>query len=951
MKSPVPTFLPALLPFTLLIAGLLYSIRANGQQANFTYTASPASLCAPTTISLQNTSSGFALAYNWDLGDGTTSHIANPQVSYTQPGTYRITLSVDYANGTSQVWKEVTVNASPTGADFSVNTANSCKPFTAIFTDHTLNATSRTWDFGDGTPSQTTSSGAVSHAYTRTGNFTVTLVASNAFGCSQTVVKPSLVNIAVPIIDISGTNLNGCAPVTASLMANVTTNNNDPAAQYVWAFGDGTTQTTTTGNVNHTYNGLGNFSVTVTATTQQGCAASLTTGQMVRTGTRPSNVSFTATPGTACAGDPIRLLANASNADTYSWDFGDGTTQEGPQNDITHGFRSNGSIMVQMKAGQNGCFTGSAPVTVQITGPAAHFTYSRSCANRNTFSFTNTTSAANPVTYEWDFGDGSPLEYTRDATHTYSRTGNYTVRMTVRETTGTCTSSDFQTVAYFRPDFSTGISTICRGSNISYGVLNVPQQLADHYSWRFGDNSQQNSTSPDITKAYQQSGTFTDTLIIFYKDPAVYCNDTVVKVNYLTIMAPVASFTIGQACVEQPVIFTDKSQTWPNIPLTNWTWNLGGGVVISTQNPPPTKYRGPGTFPVTLVITDARNCRDSITQHITVHPTPFVTIAAPSYKICEGNSITLNTQTDGNVIWSPNTQLSCVNCVSPVASPVTNTQYVATASNAFGCSVTDTVNVTVVPVVQLATRPDTTLCVGGSVQLTASGAASYTWTPATYLTAANINNPVSTPVQDITYTVTGVNDASCPSANQQVTLHVKPLPTVNAGPDQTVTAGTRVQLEASGSPDITQWEWMPGNGIDCPHCPFTQADVRQPGSYTIKVTNVDGCTNSDLVDIHLVCDRNEVYIPNAFSPNGDGQNDIFYPRGKGVNFIKSFRIFNRWGLEVFKRENINIEDISAGWNGAYKNQPQPAEVYIYVIEARCDSNEMFELKGNVTLLR
>lgn len=947
MKSPVPKYLPALVPILLL--SVLFSIPASGQQANFTYTASPASLCAPVTLSFQNTSTGYPIAYTWDFGNGSTAYTANPEASYTQPGNYRITLTVQYPNGVSEYWKEVTINPSP-AVDFSVDITSSCKPFTATFTDLTPGAAVRSWNFGDGT-SQTTNNGTIQHTYTRAGNYSVTLSATNAFGCTQSLTKTSLVNIAAPSIDISGINLSGCAPVSASLTAAVTTINNDPVSQYTWNFGDGSSQTTTGPVASHLYNTTGAFDVTVTVTTQQGCTASRTAGQLVRAGTAPSNVSFTATPGTACAGAPVRLLATATNADTYSWDFGDGTSQEGPSNDITHGFRNNGNITVQMRAGRNGCYANSAPVTVQITGPAAHFTYSRSCVNKRQFSFTNTSVTTAGVTYEWDFGDGSPLAYTRDAVHTYTQAGNYTVRLTVRETSGACQSSDFQTVACFQPDFITGISNICRGSNIGYGVLNVPSQLVNHYSWRFGDNTRLDGAETDIEKAYHQTGTFTDTLIIFYKDAAVYCNDTVVKQNHITILAPVADFTAGKACAGQPVSFADASEPWPNIPLTNWHWTMGNGGSSAVQTPAPTTYAAPGVYNVKLVVTDARNCKDSVTQSITADPTPFLSIATREHRICEGSSAALTVQSDGNLLWTPNNNLSCVACASPAASPVTDTKYYVMSTNAFGCMVQDSVTVEVIPQVQLTVRPDTAICSGSALQLWATGAATYSWSPADHLSATNIANPISTPEAEITYTVTGSNDASCPAQTQQVTIQVRALPTVDAGPDQTVTTGSQVVLEATGSMDVMQWQWSPAEFLDCAVCPYTRASVRKPMTYSVTVTNAEGCTKSDIVNINLVCDKEAVYIPNTFSPNGDGTNDIFYVRGKGVSFIKSFRIFNRWGQEVFKRENITIDDSSSGWNGTYKNQPQPADVYVYFIEAYCDTNERFELRGNVTLLR
>jgi gliding motility-associated-like protein len=192
----------------------------------------------------------------------------------------------------------------------------------------------------------------------------------------------------------------------------------------------------------------------------------------------------------------------------------------------------------------------------------------------------------------------------------------------------------------------------------------------------------------------------------------------------------------------------------------------------------------------------------------------------------------------------------------------------------------------------------------------------------------------------------------CPmSAPLSVSVAVKPVPEVSAGKDQTVMVGSIVSLRASGSQDVVKYTWSPAEYLDNPNSPYVNAAIRKPMIYSVTGTNQYGCTKSDVVNIDLVCNADAMFIPNTFSPNGDGTNDIFYIRGKGINMIKSFRIFNRWGQEVFRREKINVEDISNGWNGNFNGKPQPADVYIYFVEAYCDTNEFFQLRGNVTLLR
>jgi gliding motility-associated-like protein len=107
----------------------------------------------------------------------------------------------------------------------------------------------------------------------------------------------------------------------------------------------------------------------------------------------------------------------------------------------------------------------------------------------------------------------------------------------------------------------------------------------------------------------------------------------------------------------------------------------------------------------------------------------------------------------------------------------------------------------------------------------------------------------------------------------------------------------------------------------------------------------------DDINIKLVCESGVTFLPNTFTPNGDGQNDIFYIRGKGIQSVKSFRIFNRWGQLVFERSNFNIEEPRYGWDGRLNGQLVNPDVFVYVVEMVCDTNETFTIKGNVMLLR
>jgi gliding motility-associated-like protein len=105
------------------------------------------------------------------------------------------------------------------------------------------------------------------------------------------------------------------------------------------------------------------------------------------------------------------------------------------------------------------------------------------------------------------------------------------------------------------------------------------------------------------------------------------------------------------------------------------------------------------------------------------------------------------------------------------------------------------------------------------------------------------------------------------------------------------------------------------------------------------------------IRVFVVCDESQIFIPTVFTPNGDGQNDLFYPRGKGVSLVKTFRIYNRWGELLFERRNFQLNDEVNAWDGMYKGSDPKPDVYVYVMEAVCDTGDPMFIKGDVTIIR
>jgi gliding motility-associated-like protein len=184
-----------------------------------------------------------------------------------------------------------------------------------------------------------------------------------------------------------------------------------------------------------------------------------------------------------------------------------------------------------------------------------------------------------------------------------------------------------------------------------------------------------------------------------------------------------------------------------------------------------------------------------------------------------------------------------------------------------------------------------------------------------------------------------------------VTVKVYPYPTIDAGEDKTITVGASTGLTLKVSNDVNYIQWQPATGLSCTDCTTPVASPKQTTSYKVTVMNSGGCINRDDITVFVTCNNGNIFLPNTFTPNGDGSNDVFYPRGKGVYSIRSMRIFNRWGEPVYEALNFQANDASKGWTGTYKNNPAPNDVYIYFVEVVCENNTLLTYSGNVALIR
>jgi gliding motility-associated-like protein len=202
-----------------------------------------------------------------------------------------------------------------------------------------------------------------------------------------------------------------------------------------------------------------------------------------------------------------------------------------------------------------------------------------------------------------------------------------------------------------------------------------------------------------------------------------------------------------------------------------------------------------------------------------------------------------------------------------------------------------------------------------------------------------------------TLQLTTANKLNCSNSTTK-TIYVTPPPTATPVLDPiTIIAGASANLLMTYTGNIASYNWSPTLRLNCTNCAMPSANPRATTTYKVDLEDTYGCRNSGNITVVVVCNSQNFFVPNTFSPNGDGKNETFYPRGTGLYNVKSMTVFNRWGQIVFDRRNFAINDPTLGWNGMFNGQKASADVYVYIIEVLCENNTVIPIKGNVTLLR
>ena len=597
-------------------------------QTTFT---SPLDACINSPVTFTNTSTPAPSGTIWNLGDGNTGNTTNFTHSYTAPGTYAVKLYNTYLSCVDSSTKFIIIHGAPVTQFSTPDTFRCVPPHTVQFTDNsTGGATSWSWDFGDG---HTSNLQNPSHTYNAYGQYTVKLTTSTGFGCTSSTTKTNYIKVERTQISLDGFPQRGCLPYTISPVAVVTSG--DVITSYHWDFGDGSTSTAI--NPTYTYTTQGTYTIRLVVTTATGCSDTLIIPQAVKVGTKPS-ADFLAAPRIVCASAPVSFTDLTNVADEWKWFFGNGDSSLIQNPVIAYG--AVGFFTIKLIATNNGCSDTAIKVRyIQTFPPVANFFRYADCSNRRRFTFEDL--STEPLTWRWNFGDGSPIDTTQNPAHIFPGFGTYMVTLTV--TNGGCSDSRTYPVQTIdeNPDFVASETNACRIANINFQVNNINPANLLAYTWTFDGSGHSDTTiNTSFLHTYNTSGLYSVTLITLDQNR---CRDTVIKNNYIRINGPVADFTANNVagCKGLVTTFTDHSTTDGISSLVRWRFDFGDGIIQDFAAPPfQHTYNTAGVFSVKMIITDAGGCSDSITLHDIIHATdPIPDFVSADTLSCPGATV------------------------------------------------------------------------------------------------------------------------------------------------------------------------------------------------------------------------------------------------------------------------------------------------------------------------
>jgi gliding motility-associated-like protein len=562
------------------------------------------------------------------------------------------------------------------------------------------------------------------------------------------------------------------------------------------------------------------------------------------------------------------------------------------------------------------------------------------CTNSNTLSIANNSTSPLIKTYNWELVNSKGITVYKDAnpglTYNFKDTGLYKIKLAInkdlecsdsmesvaRVYPGMVSDFDFSGICFKKP------TQFISKSKTVYGEI-------DFLKWNFGEGTANDNEIglPGPSYQYASLGNKNPQLVV---NTTTGCRDTVSKIISI-IEKPLLKlgFRDTLVCVNDNLNLLAEGKG-------NFSWSPAVTLTNSKTATPSALPQKNTTYFVTL---DDNGCINQDSLRVSVVDKVLLR-AMNDTIICQGDTIQLNLVSDAlSYSWSAAGN-PMTNLPNPIISVSNNTTYKITARIG-GCIASDEVHVNAIPYPKASAGTDTVICFDNGVQLNGwTTATAFRWSPSSSLSGINILSPVAKPLNTTSYIIEAFDNKGCPKPGRDTVL-VTVLPPIIpfAGRDTSAVMGQPLQLNATGG---VAYRWSPSfalsaNNISNPVATFT------PGTddmnYKVEVFNVAGCMEAANVKVKIFSTAPSVFVPTAFTPNGDGKNDKVAPLAVGMKYIEAFQIFNRWGQLVY-----SSPDPGKGWDGTVGGTIQKTETFIWVVKAVDYNGKAYFKKGPVTLI-
>lgn len=799
--------------------------------------------------------------WSWNLGNGITSTVANPVVTYSTSGSYTISVNaVSKIGCVAEAQKTITVH-SVADASFTIDKTHACagENLTSKFTANTKDAKQYIWNFGD-SKSTTTTTNTEYHIYSQDGTYSISLNVVDKYGCSSSSTLSNAVTVGNPTasFDVSSDdNGNQCVGSTISLQ---NTSSSVAEIQTVeWNFSSENatysvlSQEKSTSSLSATTSGV--ILAKITVTDADGCKDSFE--DTIKVGEKLPNPIITA-PTEVCYKDFVNFsVTPSSKSDTkWSWKFGDGTDSTFTTSDISYKYQDTGSFVAKVVLKQYECPSDTVEHTITINPPKADFTVSPEalCSFPGEFTFDGSTSKG-ALEYSWDFGDGGSSTE-ESPVHEYTKPNVYSVKLTTKN--GACTDEKTMNLntTGMKLGFTQDTTAICQNGEITFTDTSIVKaSVPAQYIWNFGDGVVDTVTSASIAHAYKTSGNYTVSLKII---TALGCEDSIVgPEHYVVYSLPEVSNikadkTTGCAPLDVTLQYSVNSANL----VTSYLWDFGDGT---TSDSGVHTFVKPQSYDVSLTVTDENNCSSTLTKEKYITPTfPTPSFSIPNV-ICSYDSLIVKNTSTGvdlsyNWNWGDNSKSTDVNPKHKYNDITKDSSFVITLTtkDANGCSNNIAKTIIVAhPIAQFESPETEFQCPPAEVNFTNQSIGhnlSYNW---------NFGEPVVTPIilQDAFWqyysagqydvTLIATDDYGCIDTMQKpnyITVN-GPKGTLTITPSEGCTY-SEISFTAEDTKDVVQYSWIYGDGeytttsVNNSKYTYSQGNIYTP---SLTLTDKNGC--------------------------------------------------------------------------------------------------------------